>query len=102
MANNTGQKFGGRQAGTPNRITQELREVLSEIVHQEIKKIPDHLNKLEAKDRLELLSKLLPFVLPKIGLDSYNNNYTQNNSSSIDPDIKKAILDSLKPLGPNE
>lgn len=71
MANNTGKKYGGREAGTPNRLTKELRAALKNILHQEIELLPDHFNKLEPKDRLELLVKLLPFALPKVEPESY-------------------------------
>jgi hypothetical protein len=71
MANNTGIKYGGREAGTPNRLTKELRAVLKNILHQEIELLPEHFNKLDPKDRLELLVKLLPFALPKVEPESY-------------------------------
>lgn len=71
MANNTGNKYGGREAGTPNRLTKELRAALKNILHQEIELLTEHFNKLEPKDRLELLVKLLPFALPKVEPESY-------------------------------
>ena len=71
MANNTGKKYGGREAGTPNRLTKELRAALKNILHQEIELLPDHFDKLEPKDRIELLVKLLPFALPKVEPASY-------------------------------
>ena len=74
MANNTGKKFGGREAGTPNKLTKELRSALKNILHQEIELLPEHFNKLEPKDRLELLIKLLPFALPKIEAVNYKEN----------------------------
>lgn len=71
MANNTGRKYGGREAGTPNKLTKELRAILKNIVHQEIELLPEHFNELEPKDRLELLVKLLPFALPKVVPTTY-------------------------------
>lgn len=71
MANNTGKKYGGRKAGTPNKLTKELRAVLKNILHQEIELLPEHFNKLDPKDRMELLVKLLPFALPKVEPESY-------------------------------
>lgn len=71
MANNTGKKYGGRKAGTPNKLTKELRAALKNILHQEIELLPDHFNKLEPKDRIELLTKLLPYALPKVQPESY-------------------------------
>jgi hypothetical protein len=74
MANNTGKKYGGREAGTPNKLTKELRAVLKNILHQEIELLPEHFIKLELKDRLELLVKLLPFAVPKIEAVNYQEN----------------------------
>jgi len=61
-----GEKTGGRESGTPNRLTSELRGLLKNVLHKEIERIPEHFKELEQKDRLELLVKLLPFVLPKV------------------------------------
>ena len=66
MANTTGKKFGGREKGTPNKLTKELRAVLKDVLYDEIEKLPHRLDELEAKDRLELLVKLMPFVFPKV------------------------------------
>jgi len=61
-----GIKTGGRGQGTPNRLTKELRAALKEIIFQEFAALSDRMDKLEPKDRLELLTKLLPYVLPKV------------------------------------
>ena len=66
MANTTGKKFGGREKGTPNKLTRELRTVLKDILYDEIERLPHRLDELEAKDRLELLVKLMPYVFPKV------------------------------------
>lgn len=66
-----GTKTGGRQAGTPNRLTKEIRTVLKNILHKEIEMLPDNFNQLEPKDRLELLVKLLPYALPKVEPEHY-------------------------------
>ena len=62
MANTTGKKFGGREKGTPNRLTKELRSVLKDIVYQELEEIEKHLNELEPKERIELVLKLMPYT----------------------------------------
>jgi hypothetical protein len=69
--NTTGKKFGGRNAGTPNKLTKELRALLKNIMAKEIEAIPSHLEKLEPKDRLEILIKMLPYSLPKIEPETY-------------------------------
>jgi len=74
MANNTGKKYGGREAGTPNKLTKELREAIKYILQKEIDLLPDHFNKLQPKDRLELLVKFLPYVLPKAEIELFGFN----------------------------
>ena len=72
MANNTGLKYGGRQKGTPNRLTKELRAILKEALHKELKSIGERLEHLEPKERLEVLIKLMPFVFPKMNTMSHS------------------------------
>ena len=74
MANTTGIKYGGRRKGTPNRITKELRTVLKDLLFEELQNIPDHLEKLDTKERLELIIKILPYALPKVTSISHTTN----------------------------
>lgn len=74
MANNTGKKFGGRQKGTPNRMTKELRTVLKDLLYEEIEVLQERLDALEPKDRIELIIKLMPFALPKVNAISHKAN----------------------------
>jgi hypothetical protein len=69
-----GIKTGGREAGTPNKLTKELRAALKDLLHQELQNLPEHLNSLEPKDRLEILVKLLPYALPKVEAVNYTEN----------------------------
>lgn len=61
-----GIKTGGRQQGTPNRLTKEIRSVLKDFVHKEMEMLPDHIETLENEARIQLLIKIIPFVLPRI------------------------------------
>ena len=74
MANTTGNKYGGRQKGTPNIITKELRSVLKDVLYKELEQIQEHLETLNPKERLELLIKLMPYVLPKVTSISHKTN----------------------------
>lgn len=66
MANTTGNKYGGRSKGTPNRLTKELRTVLKDIVYRELETIELRLDELDPKERIELTIKLMPYVFPKL------------------------------------
>ena len=74
MANNTGKKYGGREKGTPNRMTKELRSVLKDVLFEEIEALKIRLDTLKPKERVELLIKLMPYALPKVTSVSHTTN----------------------------
>jgi hypothetical protein len=73
-----GKKTGGRAAGTPNKVTSELRKTLKGIVAAELDALPQTLVDLPARERLDLVIKLLPFCLPKVNTISgtYDRDWT--------------------------
>ncbi|HOX74757.1 MAG TPA: hypothetical protein PK521_15800 [Bacteroidales bacterium] len=60
-----GMKTGGRVQGTPNKLTSEMREALKTILNREIEILPRLLEKMKPEKRAEVLSRLLPFIMPK-------------------------------------
>ena len=58
-------KTGGREKGTPNKITKTVRESIFDIVSDNIGAIKDDLKSLEPKERLQIISGLLPYVVSK-------------------------------------
>jgi hypothetical protein len=65
VANNTGKKYGGRVAGTPNRTTKETREALKLIIDNELSVLPQTLKQMKPYQRADILTKLIHYVLPK-------------------------------------
>jgi hypothetical protein len=61
-------KTGGRVKGVPNVLTHELRETLKQFISSEIENLSkeDVLSKLTINERLIFLTKVLPYVLPKV------------------------------------
>ena len=51
MANNTRKKYEGRQKGTHNRMTKELRSILKDILYEEIEALQERLDALKPKER---------------------------------------------------
>jgi hypothetical protein len=74
MANTTGKKFGGREKGTPNKLTKELRNLLKDIIYNELESLDEKLDKLEPKERIEFIIKFLPYTLPKLQNISHTTN----------------------------
>ena len=79
MTNTVRIKQGGRAKGTPNKITTELKSMLKEVVNNELSNIEQRLNTLDNKQRIELVIKLLPYVVPK---QETTNELPSNDSKS--------------------
>ena len=47
-------------------LTMGLRETLKTIMQSEIEKLPETLESLEPKERLNVVCKLMPYVFPKV------------------------------------
>ena len=59
--------LSGRPPG-PSEITAKQREVFKAIIANEIDQLPEILGRLDDKTRLEIIIKMLPFAIPKMGL----------------------------------
>lgn len=100
MANTTGKKFGGRQKGTPNKVnstTAETKQLLQNVVTKQIEKLETTLSKLEPVDRVNALSKLLPYILPKqqdIAITNTNEMLTESQRDQRIQELKKKLLES--------
>lgn len=89
-ANNTTFKpgEGGRPKGVQNKTGKEVKEILSKILSDEIEAMPERLNQLSDKERLDIVIKLLPYILPKQKELEITNDITKMNL----PDYMKKDL----------
>ena len=55
---------GGRQAGTSNKLTKDLRETISGFLQRNASKMQEDYEKLDPKDRLTFFEKLIKYSLP--------------------------------------
>jgi hypothetical protein len=65
-------KHGGRSKGVPNKVSSELKEVLSSYCLNEFQYLNANIEKLTLSERLVFFLKVLPFVLPKNGVPEAN------------------------------
>jgi hypothetical protein len=61
-----GKKTGGRTKGTPNRTTNELRDLIKDFVNQNISTLQSSFNELTPKDKLQFFEKMLSYAIPKL------------------------------------
>ena len=69
-----GAKYGGRRKGTGNKISAELKEVLSSYCLNEFQFLNANIERLTLHERIILFTKVLPFILPKNGAHEENMN----------------------------
>jgi hypothetical protein len=67
-----GAKYGGRSKGVPNKVSSELKEVLSSYCLNEFQYLNANIERLTLSERLVFFLKVLPFVLPKNGVPEAN------------------------------
>lgn len=56
----------GRPAGKPNRLTTELKTWIKDLVEKNKVSFERDLRKLDPKDRLVILERLMQYVIPKM------------------------------------
>ncbi len=58
-------KTGGRQKGTPNKTTADVRHFLQRLIDDNRQTIEKDLKRLDPKDRLLVLEKFMSYIIPK-------------------------------------
>ena len=94
----------GRPKGTPNKVTTTLKEWITQLIDGNREKIEQDFRQLSARDRILILERLLPYVIPKqqaITGDFQNEVKVSTQSqqpdlSAIPDDELGTILDILK------
>lgn len=54
----------GRPKGSPNRNTEQIRERLQQFIDDNLETLQQDFDKLEPKDRISFLEKMLKHILP--------------------------------------
>lgn len=76
MANTTGQKFGGRSKGTPNKTTAQIRNEFQILISNNIEVLQKDIEALEPKERIKTIIELSKFVLPTLKAVEVTENET--------------------------
>lgn len=82
-------KTGGRVKGTPNKVTYSLKEWINSLIRRNQKQIELDLEEIEPKERLQILLKLLEYIIPKAKAETEE----QVNSNSQISLIQQTIND---------
>ncbi len=90
MANKIGsEKKGGRKKGTPNKATAMNREMISDLLNENVERFRGQLLYLKPKDYCETILSLMKFVIPQL------SNVTLDHSEKT----TNTIVEILNKLG---
>jgi hypothetical protein len=94
MANKTGRKFGGREKGTPNKITSDLRQRINDFLTDNWSSLQTDFDSLDSKEKLFFYEKLLQYGLPKLQSTELTSNLeklSDHQLNTIINELKKNI-----------
>ena len=87
-----GYKTGGREKGTPNKTTSEIKEMIAQFVGNNLEDIQENYNQLEPEKKLHFFEKVLKFVLPQ----QKETTKVIDVSNLTEPELDKLIDEALK------
>jgi len=59
-------KTGGRKKGTQNKVTKDLRQMITDLLEKNFERIESDFNKLGSEKRLIVLERYLKYCLPPL------------------------------------
>ena len=80
-------KYGGRQKGSLNKITSNLKATIQGIVERQFETLEDDLEQMDAKDKVNAVLKLIEYVLPK--QREQKINFSDMNDQELDELINR-------------
>lgn len=89
-----GVKTGGRQKGSVNKVTRDLRFLIKDLIASEFDNIEESLEKVEPKERLDFLIKLLPYTLPRYEVVAFPEE-PNNNPNKLFDQINQNLISRL-------
>ena len=94
----------GRPKGKPNKITADTRQWLAAVIDKNRRQMEKDLKALEPKDRLQMLEKLMQYVIPKQQAVSADVNVDSLTDGQVDNIVNRLarLADEDETITPNE
>jgi len=64
----------GRPKGSLDKVSRRVRELITELVEENLDTVKEDFKSLSPKERLDVMSKFLPFVIPKIRMTEFEGS----------------------------
>lgn len=94
-------RLGGREKGTPNKITADMKAWIAEILNDGRGRFMDSLNDLESSEYIRVYMGLLNYVIPK--RQAISGEVTEDKASGgltiiVGSDEERKLIESIKDL----
>ena len=66
MAFQKGNKLGGRTHGAKGKASTKIREAFNELLHNNLERMQEDIDSLDAKDRLNFIKDIAGYCIPKL------------------------------------
>jgi hypothetical protein len=86
----------GRPKGSPNKTNSEVKAIVKQLVNDNLPQVQADLDSLEPKDRLDIMVKLMGFVLPKATQTDVNFTNLQQPQIIVNSEETKKQIEMLK------
>ncbi len=77
----------GRPKGAKNKASAQIRDRIQALFDDNFETIQEDLESLEAKDRLNFLTDLLPYLMPKLQSTTYSQKLDLDSMTEEDLDL---------------
>jgi len=74
----------GRPKGSPNRTTAQMKDLINRFLSDNLENLQRDFDKLEPKDKLYFIEKIMKYVLPQQQSYTENIDVSQLSESEID------------------
>lgn len=86
-----GNNLGGRKPGSRNKTTQKIRDTFLKFIEDNLERMQEDFDTLEAKDRFKYLFEMSKFILPSLKSIEFGNildELTEEQFSEVIEKIK--------------
>jgi vacuolar-type H+-ATPase subunit E/Vma4 len=89
--------LNGRPKGSKNKVTRELRELITDFLEANFEKVSRDLLKLRPKDRVKAFTELLQYGIPKLQATALGINFEQLSDEQLDEIINRLMNANKEP-----
>lgn len=68
-----GRQGGGRKKGTPNRVTKERRELISEFLDKNWESFQEMYERADEETKMKIYMEMIPYTTPKMASVEYKS-----------------------------